>query len=136
MATPKKFETGLDTLFRQYSAQLRRDAGKRSKGKVPKLTRPKLRKRIDRLVCIATDFELKQNGKRKFVDTVKEKRQWHVKRGKGWNRAAKKKTFGEWYDEAVAGRNCIQPVGRFYGGCRPTREAADQLAPFYFVVAF
>jgi len=107
MASPKKFETGLDALFRQYSAQLRRDAGKRSKGKVPKLTRPKLRKRIDRLVCIATDFELKQNGKKKFVETVIEKRQWHVKRGKGWNRATKKKTFGAWYDEAVAGRNCV-----------------------------
>jgi len=107
MASPKAFESGLDTLFRQYSAQLRRDVGKRSKGKVPKLTRPKLRKRIDRLVRIATDFDLKKNGKQTFIDAVKEKRQWHAKRGKGWGRAAKKKTFGAWYDEAVAGRNCV-----------------------------
>lgn len=107
MTSPKQFENGLDTLFRRYSAQLRRDAGKRVKGKVPKFNRYKLRKRIEHLVRIATDLELKLSGRKNFTNITGQKRQWHVKRGKGWGRAAKKKTFGTWYAEAVAGRNCV-----------------------------
>jgi hypothetical protein len=107
-ASPTRvFENGLDSLFRQYSAQLRRDAGRRTRGKLPKLTRPKLRKRIDRLVGIAAQYELKKHGKRRFTDATIEKRQWHVKRGKGWGLAAKKKTFAKWYDRAVHGRSCV-----------------------------
>ena len=107
MATPKQFETGLDNLFRQYTEGLRRDAGKRTRGRVTKFDRHKLIKRIDRLVLIAAEVELKGNGKRTFASAFTEKRQWHAKRGKGWGLDAKKKTFRDWYDKNVYGRNCV-----------------------------
>lgn len=107
MPSPREFETGLDTLFRQYTEGLRRDAGKRSRGRVTKFDRRKLRSRIERLVQIATEVELKGDGRKCFAGTSSEKRQWHAKRGKGWGLDAKKKTFRDWYDENVYGRNCI-----------------------------
>lgn len=107
MPSPREFETGLDTLFRQYTEGLRRDAGKRSRRRVTKFDRRKLRSRIERLVQIATEVELKGDGRKCFAGTSSEKRQWHAKRGKGWGLEAKKKTFRDWYDENVYGRNCI-----------------------------
>jgi len=103
----KEFETGLDNLFRQFTEGLRREVGKQSRGRVAKFDRHKLRRRIKRLVTIATEVELKEHGKKHFSETYSDKRQWHAKRGKGWGLEAKKKTFRNWYDENVHGRNCV-----------------------------
>jgi len=107
MASSKQFETGLDRLFHQFTEGLRRDAGKSARGPVPKFDRHKLRNRIDRLVEIANENDLKANGKALFGGTYSNKMQWHAKRGKGWGLEARKKTFRSWYDEKVYGRECV-----------------------------
>ena len=107
MPKSKEFETGLDNLFRQFTEGLRREVGKQSRGRVVKFDRHKLRRRINRLVVLATEVELKENGRKHFDDTYSDKRQWHAKRGKGWGLDAKKTTFRNWYDDNVYGRNCV-----------------------------
>ncbi len=103
----KAFQTGLDTLFRRYTEKLRREAGKKSKGPVPKLDRRRLKRRIERLVQCARDSELHTDGRATFDEAVGEKRQWHPKRGKGWGVDAKRQTFRKWYDDNIYGRNCV-----------------------------
>ena len=107
MPSTKEFESGLDTLFRQYTEGLRRDVGKQSRGRIVKFDRHKLRRRIERLVRIATEIGLKTNGKESFYNCFSEKRQWHPKRGKGWGLDAKKRSFRDWYDKNMYGRNCV-----------------------------
>lgn len=101
------FEKELDALFYSYTGKLRRDAGKKSKGPVPKIDRKRLENRIERLAQIARDVELNMRGREAFDEVVGQKRQWHPKRGKGWGVDAKRRTFRNWYDNNIYGRNCI-----------------------------
>ncbi|MCZ6834209.1 MAG: hypothetical protein O7G85_00400 [Planctomycetota bacterium] len=103
----KSFEAGLDPLFRLYTQRLRREAGKKSRGPLPKIDRWRLETRIERLVEIARDSELRAHGRATFDQAVLEKRQWHPKRGKGWGVDAKKQSFRSWYDKIIYGRNCV-----------------------------
>ena len=107
MASSRQFDEGLDRLFRQFTEGLRREAGKSARGPAAKFDRHKLRRCIGRLVDIATETELTNNGKALFDGTCSDKKQWHAKRGKGWGLAARKKTFRDWYDLHVYGRNCV-----------------------------
>ena len=107
MRNSKAFETGLDALFCRSTEKVRREAGKRAKGPVPKIDRRRLAKEIERLVEVARASELHSNGRDIFEGVVREKRQWHPKRGKGWGVGAKKRTFRRWYDDNIRGRTCI-----------------------------
>lgn len=103
----KAFDKGLDTLFRRYTEKLRRNVGKKSKGPLPKFDRRRLERGVERLVQIARNAELKAHGHAAFDRAIDKKRQWQVKRGKGWGVDAKKQTFRKWYDNNIYGKNCV-----------------------------
>jgi hypothetical protein len=103
----KAFEKELDSLFHLYTEKLRRDAGKKSRGPEPKMDRRHLKRRIEQLVQITRDAELRARGRAAFDEAVDGKRQWHPKRGKGRGVDAKKRIFRKWYDDNIRGRNCV-----------------------------
>ena len=110
MSAITDFERGLDRLFTQYSAGVRRLAGKRQVGPRAKLTGPRIRKQIEELVAIARDLELRKDGRREFAHITLEKRQWHTKKGKGWGITAKRRRFRDWYNEVIGGRPCVYVI--------------------------
>jgi hypothetical protein len=42
-----------------------------------------------------------------FKEAVIKKRQWHVKKNKGWGVPAKRAKFKLWYEKNIHGRNCV-----------------------------
>jgi hypothetical protein len=103
----KSFERELDDLFKIYTDKLRRDVGKKSRGPSTKLDRKKIERKIDFLVEIARQYTLKDVGKKTFEKSFRGKRQWHVKRGKGWGVDNKRRNFRRWYDKEIHGRPSV-----------------------------
>lgn len=78
-----------------------------SAGAAPTLSRRKIGKSITKLQDIAELDFLKSKGARKILKSYDYKRQWHSKKGKGFGRAAKRRSFKYWYDRRITTKNCV-----------------------------
>ena len=103
-----------------------------TKGKAPVITRRRIRRTIDRLQHLAKDTLLHSKTAQKIFGSYDYKKQWHPKRGKGFNREEKRRSFKRWYDSHITTLNCVYVfwrkgrclyVGRTLGGKgRPTNH--------------
>jgi hypothetical protein len=102
----KQFNAELSELFRARTHELRNNMWP-SMGSAPRLTQKRIKRSIRKLQQIAeTDF-LRSKETRKIINGYDYKRQWHSKKGKGFGRQAKKRSFKEWYDRKVTTKNCV-----------------------------
>src|SRR5882724_8567231 len=102
----KKFESELLKLFRARTHQLRVYMWP-SAGPAPTLSRKKIKNSITKLQNIAELDFLKSKMAREILDARDYKRQWHSKKGKGFGRSAKRRSFKHWYDRRITTRNCV-----------------------------
>lgn len=107
MAPIKQFNRSLDGLFERRTARLRAFVGYKNKGPQPQVTKAVVATRIDYLVATARGILIARLARRAFQESVAGKRQWHVKKNKGWGVSAKKARFKAWYKRNIDGRRCI-----------------------------
>jgi len=105
-AAARKFENELYDLFDARTHELR-DYMWPVPGSAPKLTRKKVKRAIERMGDIAQTDYLKSRGARKLLNDYDHKRQWHSKKGKGFGRPAKKRSFKRWYEKTITTKNCV-----------------------------
>jgi hypothetical protein len=101
-----KFDRELTKLFRKRTHGLRAYMWPIS-GTAPTLARKNVSSAINRLRNIAEDDYLKSRYARRLLSEYDYKRQWHSKKGKGFGRAAKKRSFKRWYDKKITTKNCV-----------------------------
>lgn len=107
MALATKFERELERLFYRRTAWLRKAIGKNRPGRPRVFNRKKVEPKLDELGELATEILVRRRARREFFRTVGGKRQWHVKRGKGYGIDAKRKRFKRWYEKHVGSKNCV-----------------------------
>lgn len=101
-----QFGRELSELFRKRTHGLRTFMWPIS-GTAPKLTRKKLSASIERLRNIAEQDYLKSYDARRLLGNYDYKKQWRAKKGKGFGRAAKIRSFKNWYEKHITTKNCV-----------------------------
>ncbi len=102
-----QFDRRLDRLLRLRAASVKRQV-LGGTGAPPKLTRPRLRREIDKLEQLAREIFIRKYARKELAACVSTTRGWHPKTpGKGRGIAAKKENFREWYDWTVDSPNCV-----------------------------
>lgn len=107
MALATKFERGLKRLFDRRTSWVRMAIGKKRPGRPHDFNRKIVEPKLDVLVELATEILVGRRGSQEFRHVVDGKRQWHVKRGKGFGIDVKRARFKEWYEENIGNKNCI-----------------------------
>src|SRR5712692_7604043 len=107
MALATKFEKELQKLFYRRTSWLRKAIGKNKPGRPHVFNRKKVEPKLNELGELATEILVGRRARRAFLRTVDGKRQWHVKRGKGFGIDEKKRRFGRWYDKHIGNKNCV-----------------------------
>lgn len=102
----RKFENELDCLFKIRTHSLVSHYWP-TKGATPKLTPSKIRNSIKNLQAIAEKELLSSRYGKELLAAYDNKKSWHTKRGKGWDRQTKKRTFKLWYDKNITTKNCV-----------------------------
>ena len=102
----KEFDRELNTLFRKRTHGLRAYMWPIS-GTAPHLSRKDIGSTIRRLRKIAESDYLKSRYSRRLLSEHGYKRQWHSKKGKGFGRDAKKRSFKRWYEKKITTKNCV-----------------------------
>ena len=91
------FRRELDRLFERRTDWLRTSIAGARPGPPLSLNRDNVRKSIARLQTLASDALADRLARLEFQSSVRGKRSWHPKRGKGHGRDAKRKTFKRWF---------------------------------------
>jgi hypothetical protein len=78
-----------------------------SSGAAPQITPQKIRKTISKLQRLSQETILHSKAARKVFAGNDYKKQWHPKRGKGFGRYEKRKSFKRWYDHYITTLNCV-----------------------------
>lgn len=107
MALATQFEQELALLFYRRTAWLRSAIGTNRPGRPHEFTRRKVYPKLDELGEIATKIITSKRAKKEFRKLIGDKRQWQTKRGKGWDRYAKKESFKRWYERHIGSKNCV-----------------------------
>src|SRR5439155_14713647 len=102
-----RFERELHKLFHRRTSWLRNAVGKKRLGRPPIFNRRKVEPKLDQLSEIAAQIVVRRRARRDLLRAVDGKRQWHVKRGKGFGVDVKKQRFKRWYDRRIGNRNCV-----------------------------
>jgi len=110
----KQFDKALSKLFRARTHQLRSYMWP-ARGGAPKFTRERVKKTIEKLRDIAEGDYLRSTEARNLLRQFDYRRQWHAKRGKGFGRDAKKRSFKNWYEKKITTKNCVYA---FWNGSR------------------
>jgi len=105
----KQFESELQRLFRARTHELRNYMWP-SSGMAPKLTTKRIKRTIIKLSNIAEADYLKSHDARNLLKSFDYKCQWHSKKGKGFGRIAKKRSFKDWYDKRITTKNCVYAI--------------------------
>ena len=106
MALTTKFEKELKKLFLRRTSWLRKAIGKIRPGRPHVFNRKKVEPKVYELGELAADILVRRRARKEFRSVVGGKRQWHVKRGKGYGVQAKTKKFKAWYDKHIGNKNC------------------------------
>jgi hypothetical protein len=107
MALTAKFERGLERLFHRRTSWLRKAIGKSRPGRPHVFNRKRVEPRLNELGNLAAEILVQRRGRKEFRRIVDGKRQWHVKRGKGFGIDAKRKRFKRWYERHIGNKNCV-----------------------------
>jgi hypothetical protein len=107
MALTTRFERELQKLFHRRTSWLRRAIGKKRPGRPPIFNREKAEPKLRQLGEVATQILVGRRARGEFVRAVDGKRQWHVKRGKGFGVDAKRERFKHWYNRHIGSSNCV-----------------------------
>jgi hypothetical protein len=107
MALATEFERQLQKLFDRRTSWLRKAIGKTRPGRPHVFNRRKVVPKLDELGELAADILVRRRGQREFLRVVDGKRQWHVKRGKGFGIDTKKRRFKKWYGKYIGNKNCV-----------------------------
>lgn len=107
MALATKFEKELQRLFYRRTSWLRKAIGKNRPGRPHIFNRKKVEPKLYELGELATHILVKRRARREFRRAVDRKRQWHVKRGKGFGIDAKQRQFRRWYEKHIGNKNCV-----------------------------
>jgi hypothetical protein len=107
VALSKKFERELEKLFKRRTSWLRHAIGKNKPGRPHVFNRKKVKPKLDELGEIASEILVRRRAKGEFRRVIHRKRQWHVKRGKGFGVEAKRESFKRWYDKHIGNKNCV-----------------------------
>lgn len=102
----KQFDAVLSDLFRKRTHGLRTYMWPIS-GTAPKLRRSNINSAIAKLRDIAEEDYLKSAHARLLLRSYDYKKQWHSKKGKGFGRDAKKRSFKRWYEKYITTKNCV-----------------------------
>ena len=137
MKADKQFEDQLYKLFDDRTHWLRSAVRGTRPGKPPSFNRKKLQGCIEKLNGLATESLVDKVAQPEFDKIKGEKRQWHVKRGKGWGIKEKKKTFNAWFDSKISFHNYIYILwaGRrckYVGSSRKDRRIANHFEKYWF----
>jgi hypothetical protein len=107
MALSTKFDRELEKLFNRRTSWLRQAIGKNKPGRPHVFNRKKVGPKLRELGELAAQIVARRRARKEFRRVVDGKRQWHVKRGKGFGIDAKRKTFKRWYDKRIGNKNCV-----------------------------
>jgi hypothetical protein len=110
----RQFDGELVALFRTRTHELRNYMWP-TRGAVPNFTKQRVRNTIESLRDIAEGDYLKSREARRLLRKFDYKRQWHAKRGKGFGRTAKKRSFKMWFAKKINAKNCVYA---FWNGSR------------------
>jgi hypothetical protein len=78
-----------------------------SRGGRPRVTRERIRLTIGKLQDIAEQSILNSKQASHIFALHDYKKQWHPKRGKGFGRSEKARSFKRWYEDRISTRNCV-----------------------------
>jgi hypothetical protein len=81
--------------------------GKNKPGRPHIFNRKKAGPKLYELGVLATQILVRRRARPEFLRAVEGKRQWHVKRGKGFGIDAKRKRFKRWYEGHIGNKNCV-----------------------------
>lgn len=107
MALATRFEEGLWKLFHRRTSWLRKAIGKKKPGRPHLFNRKKVVPELIELGNLASEILARRRARKELHGIVGGKRQWHVKRGKGFGTDAKVKKFKHWYDRHIRNKNCV-----------------------------
>jgi hypothetical protein len=107
LALATQFEQELYGLFHRRTTWLRKAIGKHRPGRPHEFTRKSVIPRLQDLSEIAAEIITGRRAKKEFRKAIEDKRQWQAKRGKGWDRYAKKESFRRWYERHIGSNNCV-----------------------------
>jgi hypothetical protein len=107
MALTKEFERKLERLFHRRTSWLRKAIGKKRPGRPHIFNRKKVKPKLDELGDLAGVILAQRRARKEFRRATDGKRQWHVKRGKGYGVDAKRKKFKRWYERHIGNKNCV-----------------------------
>ena len=110
MARATEFRRELNKLFARRVAALSVILEKKRSGALPTLKKTHVRKTIKRLQQLVSDSLARDLAKKEFYHAVTQRKQWHVKRGKGWTYRNRKRKFGDWFDQKISRKTCIYIV--------------------------
>jgi hypothetical protein len=101
-----KFRKKLNDLFESRIHWLKSDIMKMNPGKPPVFTKKTVDKTVSELQEIAFYIKRKRYNVI-FNNIVRQKKQWHTKKGKGWSRDAKIESFTNWFLKNIKFKNYI-----------------------------
>lgn len=107
MSLTANFDRELNRLFHRRTSWVRQAIGKNRPGRPHIFNRGKVEPKLDELGELAHDILVRGRARKEFRRTVHGKRQWHVKRGKGFGIDAKRKKFKRWYEKYIGNKNCV-----------------------------
>jgi hypothetical protein len=107
VSVKKQIENELARLSHDKSYALRKIAGVTGRGKQPSFTKTRVKKSTEKLLRLATEAVVKPLTMAAYKDSIVEKKQWHVKKGKGWSWKEKKKKFKSWLIEECGYQNYV-----------------------------
>jgi hypothetical protein len=107
MAISTQFRKRLGKIFERRAAWLYSIFNKPKPGRPKKINRAHVNDAIDELQELASAGLADGYARKEFERSVKDKKSWHVKRGKGWGVSAKKSAFNDWYEVAFGNSSCV-----------------------------
>jgi hypothetical protein len=107
MGLATKFEKELEKLFRRQTSWLRQAIGSNRSGRQHVFNRRKVKPKLRQLGELATEILVRRRARQEFRRVVGGKRQWHVKRGKGFGIDVKRKRFKRWYEKHIGNKSCV-----------------------------
>ena len=107
MALSAQFRKRLGKLFDRRTAWLCSIFKKPKPGWPQTINRRHVNDAIDELQELASEGLADAYARKEFEQSVKGKKSWHVKRGKGWGLVTKKAGFNDWYDSVFGRASCV-----------------------------
>lgn len=107
MAFSAQFKKRLGKIFDRRTAWLCSIFAKRKPGRPQTISRSNVDDAINALQELASAGLADAYARKEFEQSVKGKKSWHVKRGKGWGLNKKKPAFNDWYESVFGKASCV-----------------------------